>query len=684
MQELAELVKNEKHLKELDKLGIEKIPDLLFYFPYRYEDFSNLIDIVDVAEGQNVSIKGVIKQIKSFAGFRGHGNRAEAVISDATGSIKAVWFNQAYLAKTFADGDEIFLAGAARTYKDKGLQLQSPIYEKLEFDKENVHTARILPIYRLGGHLPLRTLRGIIFEALRFLPEIEETLPADLIAELELLDLQTTLKNLHFPESDALLARARKRMAFEEIFTNLLAVQRHKLQWKKKHATKVTFNKFLVQNFVNDLPFEITTDQRKAAWEILQDLETPVPMNRLLEGDVGSGKTLVAFIAALQTTDLRLQTVLLCPTEILAEQHYASALKYFENRPQISLMLLTSKIAKINGKKENKKRLLEELAHGGPQFIISTHAILQKNVVFENLALVIIDEQHRFGVRQRAALKQKTAEFSPHLLSMTATPIPRTLKLTLFGDLEISQIKQMPKNRKKIITKLVEPEERKKAYVFLRQKIKAGRQAFVVTPLIEESDKLGVKAATTEFEELKKVFSEFNVGLLHGKMTQPQKEKTMQEFLADNIQILVSTSIIEVGVDVPNAAIILIEGAERFGLAQLHQFRGRVGRAEHQSYCLLFATEQPNSVPNERLQKFTKITDGFELAELDLKYRGFGNIFGEEQSGFLNFKYFSFSENADLTEQAKLWTKKILDQDPELKKHPQLAAKIADKVVHLE
>jgi|SRR5579872_475398 len=682
MSDLELLTKNQNTIKELHKLGIQKASELLFYLPYRHEDFSNLVTISEIKEGQNVSIKGAVKQIKAIAGFHGHANRCEAIISDQTGSIKTVWFNQSYLAKTFAPGDEIFLSGVARNYK--GLQLQNPIYEKIQPEKEHIHTARILPIYRLSINLPLRTLRGLIFEALKFLPEIEETLPEQLIAELNLLDLQTALKNLHFPESPEILERAKKRFSFEEIFIELLAVQKHKMNLQQKQAIPVPFNKFLVQNFISELPFEITADQKRAAWEILQDLEKSTPMNRLLEGDVGSGKTLVAFIAALENTEKKLQTVLLCPTEILAQQHYGLALKYFENYPAIGLILLTSKIAKINGTSVTKKRVLEELAHGGPQFVISTHAILQKSVEFRNLALVIIDEQHRFGVRQRATLKRKTPEYSPHLLSMTATPIPRTLKLTLFGDLQISQIKQLPANRKKIITKLVDSEQRSKAEKFIRGQIQSGRQVFVVTPLIEESDKLGVKAAETEYQNLKKVFPEFKIALLHGKMKQPQKEQIMREFLENKNQILVSTSIIEVGVDVPNAAVIVIEAAERFGLAQLHQFRGRVGRSVHQSYCLLFSSATASDKALERLQKFTKITDGFELAELDLSYRGFGNIFGLEQSGFYNFQFFSFIHHTELAEQARTSVKKILDQDPELKKYPRLAGRIADKIVHLE
>ncbi|GAC1413377.1 MAG: ATP-dependent DNA helicase RecG [Candidatus Doudnabacteria bacterium] len=667
--------------KDLSKLGIKDPSDLLFYFPFRYEDFSNVAKIANLKEGDQISIKATVNEIKSIPGFYGRKiSRAEAVVSDNSGSLKVVWFNQPYLANNFKSGDEIFLAGTVRFYKT--LQLQNPVYEKIKGDDQvSVHTSRILPIYRLAGNLSLRALRSAIFNSLKGIDIVKETLPIEIVDQLNLLNITETVKNLHFPESDALLKSAQERMSFEEVFYAQLAIQKHKNELVEQKAYKFSFNKTLVQSFIKTLPFELTADQKKAVWDILQDLEKAQPMNRLLEGDVGSGKTLVAFIAALSVVNSEKQAVLLCPTEILAQQHYQSALKYFEDYTKISLILLTSKKAVLNGKDISKKELLQEIEHGGPQFIISTHAVLEKNVQFEKLGLVIIDEQHRFGVRQRALLKQKTSTTQPHLLSMSATPIPRTLRLTLFGDLQISQINQLPSGRKIIKSRLVANSERPESYEFIRKQIALGRQAFVVTPLIEESDGLGVKAATSEQQALQKKFAPLTVGLLHGKMKSTEKEEVLAHFLAKKIDILVSTSVIEVGIDIPNASVMVIEGADRFGLAQLHQFRGRVGRSEHQSFCFLF-TENENEKTLERLDKFTTTHNGFELAEMDLKNRGFGNIFGEEQSGFYYFKYYNFDK--ELSDKAKFWAKKILASDPNLKKHPILWKKIEDKVIHLE
>jgi ATP-dependent DNA helicase RecG len=674
----------EKFWKELKKLGINNSSDLLFYFPFRYEDFSNVIKISDLKAGDQISLKATIIEIKAIPGFYGKKiSRAEAVVNDESGSLKVVWFNQPYLASYLKKGDEVFLAGTIRFYKT--LQLQNPIYEKIKsfdgVDQESIHTGRILPIYHLSGNLSLRNLRNAIFEALNDIHLVEEKFPAAIIKDLKLMDIQSTLKNLHFPDNEELLEKAKQRIAFEEIFFAQLAIQKHKNQLQLQKANQYPFQKTLITNFLATLPFELTADQKKAIWDILKDIELDKPMNRLLEGDVGSGKTLVAFSSALEILNTGDQVVFLCPTEVLAQQHYNSAIKYFTDYPRLSLILFTSKLSYLNGKPLPKKNLIEEIKHGGPQLIISTHAVLEKNVDFKNIGMVIIDEQHRFGVRQRAALKQKQSKFHPHLLSMSATPIPRTLRLTLFGDLQISQINQMPSGRKQIKTRFVPAAERNASYEFIKKEITQGRQAFVVTPLIDESDRLGVKAATTEFEALKKIFSPLKIGLLHGRLKSSEKEETMRQFLANQLQILVSTSVIEVGVDVPNASVMIIEGADRFGLAQLHQFRGRVGRAEHQSYCLLFSDNE-NEKTLERLSKFTKTTSGFELAEIDLKNRGFGNIFGEEQSGFYYFKYYNFDK--ELSDKAKAWAKKILGEDPELKKHSFFLSKVADKVIHLE
>lgn len=647
---------NPRHAKELRKLEINTVSDLLFYFPYRHEDFSNLRRIADVKQGDQISVRGIIKDIKAINGFYGRINRAEAVVSDDSGSLAVVWFNQSYLANSLKKGDEIFLSGTARFYKT--LQLQNPVYEKINAEGEQIHTARIVPIYRLTANLALRTLRALIYSSLAALHEVKETLPEDIIKDVDLLDIHLTIKNLHFPDDLQVLEQAKRRMAFEEIFNIQKEIFRRKQEQAKQKAIQIPFNKHLVTEFIKTLPFELTPDQKNAAWEILQDLEKATPMNRLLEGDVGSGKTLVAFIAALETVQQNNQAVLLCPTEILAKQHYQSAMKYLEGYPHISLVLLTSKAIQLNGKAIKKAEVLEEIKHGGPQFIISTHAILQKEVELKQVALIIIDEQHRFGVKQREAISEKQKSLvkqnsmHPHTLSMTATPIPRTLQMAILGDVQVSQIKRLPAGRKPVKTKFVAPHERSAAYIFINKQISEGRQVFVVTPLIEESDRLGVKAATTEKENLQKIFPRIDIDLLHGRMKSADKEKVMQRFLDGQSKILVSTSIIEVGIDVPNASVMVIEGADRFGLAELHQFRGRVGRAEHQSYCFLF-TESENPQVAERLESFSKIQDGFKLAEIDLENRGFGNILGQEQSGFITFKFFDFRKHQDLAEKAK-------------------------------
>ena len=402
-------------------------------------------------------------------------------------------------------------------------------------------------------------------------------------------------------------------------------------------------------------------------------------MNRLLEGDVGSGKTLVALAASLEALQRGLEVAILCPTEILAQQHYATAMGYLEKYRGISCILLTGKSAKINGAVATKKIVLDEIAHGGPHLVVGTHATIQKDVKFKDLALAVIDEQHRFGVRQRAALT--SGKSHPHLLSMTATPIPRTLRLSLFGDLDVSEIRRKPEGRKPVVTKLVEDNERPRAYAFIADQLQAGRQAFVVTPLISEGVS-EAKAATVEFESLKKLFPKFKIGLLHGKMAAQAKEAAMASFLAHETDILVSTTVVEVGVDVQNASVMAIEGAERFGLAQLHQLRGRVGRADHQSYCMLFTS--PGVTDVERLKKFATIQDGFALAELDLQIRGGGNVLGEEQSGSYGFRFFSFASYPDLNRAAKEWAIKLLSVDEKLADYPSLRSKVREKFVHEE
>ena len=666
----------------LKKVGIETVRDLLFYFPYRYLDFSQVKTIKELKPDEPVSFKVTIKQIQSRFSFRSHINLAEGIVSDETGSLKVVWFNQGYLAKTLKAGDEVFLAGTPEYY-NFGLQLTNPLYEKVsDFPK---HTARLVPVYHLTSGLYPKTLRNLIASVLPLANEVEDSLPVGIKDRQKLLPIAQTILYSHFPEQLENVEAAKKRLAFEEIFLNQLSAQQHKMKLEQKKSYVIKFDQDLIKNFLSSLPFQLTTGQKKAAWDVLQDLEKPTPMNRLVEGDVGSGKTLVGLLAALETANNGLQAVLLAPTEILAKQHYETIEKLLVTKSRgreilLPVSLLTNNYSELDGEKITKVKLQKCIAQGMPGIFVGTHALLAKKIKFKNLALVIIDEQHRFGVEQRATLIQDSM-IVPHLLSLTATPIPRTLQLAYYGDLSLSQIKSKPAGRKPIVTQLVAKADRPKAYQFIAEQIKAGRQVFVITPLIEESETLEVKSAKTELENLKKIFPDFVIGLLHGRMKSKDKEQAMTDFLNKKIHILVSTSVVEVGVDVPNASVMVIEGAERFGLAQLHQFRGRVGRAEHQSYCLLF-TENEKPEVHERLQAFTKTQDGFALAELDLHQRGFGELYGANQSGW-NFKYFN-PTYVSLIEPARNEAKKILAGDLELKMHPELKNKIQGKVIHFE
>ena len=668
------------HIAALLKLGINTVQDLLLYFPYRYLDFSKTAKIKDLKPGENVSLKVTIKNISSRFSFRGRMSLAEAVVSDDSGSIKVVWFNQPYLAKSLKAGDEIFLAGQA-DYYNFSLQMTNPIYEKVsEFP---IHTSRLVPLYHLKQNIYPKSFRNFISQVLPLADEVADILPASLVKNQALMDIGATIKASHFPVSNHELAKAKRRLAFEEIFLSQLLAQKKKLEMAHKGAYQIKFNQKLIKQFVDSLPFKLTDEQKKSAWEILQDLEKSIPMNRLLEGDVGSGKTLVALIAALQAVYEGYQVALLAPTEILAKQHLETAKKYtslIHGRELMRYGLLTNNYSLIKDKKEPKTKLQALIKEGMPALYIGTHALLEKKIKFKKLALVIIDEQHRFGVEQRSTLLLDSNRV-PHLLSMTATPIPRTLQLAFFGELDISQIKQKPADRKPIQTKLVTPENRSKAYGFIDQQISSGRQVFVITPLVEESDKIGAKSAKKEQENLKKIFPKLTIGLLHGRLKGKEKEAVMERFLNNQTQILVSTSVVEVGVDVPNASVMLIEGAERFGLAQLHQFRGRVGRAGHQSFCFLF-TEKEDEETKKRLESFVKTQDGFELAELDLKQRGFGEIYGQEQAGW-NFKYFDPSYTA-LIQPARQEAKKIMADDFTLDSYPLLKDKIANKIVHFE
>lgn len=667
----------EKITKILDRLGLENVQDLLFYFPFRYDDFTKSLPIADLKVDTNANIIGTVELIQNKRSARRRMYLTEALISDASDTIKIIWFNQPFLTRTLKVGDRVSLAG--RVSENHGqITMISPLYEKI-ISEDLIHTKGLIPNYHLTASITQKQIRALIKQTIILADNVPDWLPGDIKKRLGLLDLSEALKKIHFPKNLGEAFSAQKRLGFTELFLRQLKAQMIKKQIKSKSAPKIKFQEKATQEFVASLPFKLTDAQKKSAWEILQDMEKSAPMSRLLEGDVGSGKTLVAVMALLNVALNEKQAALMVPTEILAQQHFNSISK-----------LLAPYNFKIELLTHNHKAKDATDAN----IIIGTQALIQENVKFHDLALVIVDEQHRFGVKQRQKLldfnngKNNDSHLTPHFLSMTATPIPRSLALAIYGDLDLSIISQMPANRKKIITKLITEDKRPKAYDFIREQIKNGRQVFVVCPLIDESDKLGVKSVKKEHEKLdKEIFPELTVGLLHGKLKAKEKEAIMADFVANKIQILVSTSVIEVGVDVPNATLMIIEGAERFGLATLHQFRGRVGRSDYQSYCFLFPSneELSNSKTLERLDAMTKYSDGFSLAKIDLKLRGAGEIYGVGQSGFPELQIASLFDYENI-KKAQEEAISLVASDPELAKYPLLRAKLGEweDSIHLE
>jgi len=659
-------------VKKFAKLNIKTVGDLLYHFPFRYDDFSNFTPIVGLEYNSQATVRGTILSAKNINIFKRRMTLTETVIEDESGAIKSVWFNQPYLLNQFKPGRQINISGRVALNKKK-LCFSNPAYEFA--NKDLLHTGRLVPVYPETRGLTSRWLRLVIKPLLRFANQIADILPNDLKKTYHLPNLEYALSQIHFPETLEKAELAKRRFAFEELFVLQLfmAMERSKLQ--KQNAPAIKFDEEMAKKFVASLSFNLTDDQKKSAWQIIQDIQQNKPMNRLLEGNVGSGKTIVAAMATYFTALSDYQTAFMAPTEILSRQHYEKIWPLL-SKFGINVGLLTSSEAKISGNKISKKEFTGKIAAGEISIVIGTHSLLQKNVDFKNLALVIIDEQHRFGVNQRAALTQNKTTI-PHLLSMSATPIPRTLGLTIWGDLDLSIIEEMPKGRKNIITKIAPPAERQKVYEFIKGEIKKGRQAFIVCPLIEESETLAVKAVKKEFERLQKeIFPELKIGLLHGRLRPKEKEKVMSEFLEKNLDILITTSVIEVGIDVPNATVMIIEGADRFGLASLYQFRGRVGRGEHQSYCFLL-TDSLSEKTNERLKAIETAQSGFDLAEKDLEMRGPGDFIGVRQSGLPDLAIASLTD-AKLIGETREAAKKILRESPNLKNYPLLANKVLE------
>lgn len=688
------------YAKKLKKMGIQTAGDLLFHFPVRYIDFSQIKNIADLKINEPACVKGTIEDIKNEISYRRRLFITKAVVKDDSGIIGVTWFNQPYLANSLKQGDKVYLAGKI-TISNQGAYLSSPTYEKISpFEDEGLgptHTARLIPVYEETRGITSRWLRYVIKPLLFSIKDkLPETLPAETIKENKLLGINNALSQIHFPDNLKIAEQAKQRFAFEELFFLELFVLSKKQEMEELNSIAIPLNLEKIQDFVKSLNFKLTKSQKKVSWQILKDLEKQKPMSRLLQGDVGSGKTIVAALIALNVIKAGYQVAFMAPTEILSKQHFKTLADFFKGF-KIDIGLLTGKTDKYVSKKLNqpieisRKKLLENTLNSKIDILVGTHSLIQDKVKFGNLAFVVLDEQHRFGVKQRAKLCKKHSAI-PHLLSMTATPIPRSLTLTIYGDLDLSLLDEMPKGKRKIITKVITDKERDDAYQLVREEIKKGKQAFVICPRIEKSENkendktgwAGVKSVKEEFEYLsEKIFPKLRLAMLHGKVPSLEKNKIMKDFARGKIDVLVSTSVVEVGIDIPNATIMLIEGADRFGLAQLHQFRGRIGRKGDKSYCLLFYSN--NKSAPKRLRSLAKIDNGLELAEIDLKIRGPGQFFGTKQWGLPDIAMNALADFS-LVEKTRQIAKEILELDPKLKKHPLLKKRVQkfQERIHLE
>lgn len=671
---------------QLKKLCLTNIEDLIYHYPFRYDDYSQIISIEELKTKKSGTILAKINLIENHRSPRKRMIITEAIVSDDTDSIKAVWFNQPYITKNLSSGKKVYLAGKIDYDKQYGLQFSNPSYE-LYKGGNPIHTGRLVPIYPLTARLTQKQIRFLIHQSIEVIQNIEDWLPRDIRTKYNFINLSYALEQIHFPQNNTWLEKALRRLRFDELFLIQLRNQLTRKKIKSRNAPVITFKQEETKKFVDSLPFTLTNAQKKASWEIIKNLEKNTPMNRLLEGDVGSGKTVVAVMAILNVLLNNYQAVYMVPTEILAEQHFKTISELLQPC-NVTIALLTRNNAKTNTNNPTKSMLIETIKSGNINLIIGTHALIQKNIKFKNLALTIVDEQHRFGIKQRAALIKSSGlkHRSPHFLSMTATPIPRSVALTVYGDLDLSIIDEMPKGRKHIITKIIEQKESKDVYTFVADEIKKGRQAFVICPLIDPSDKLGVKSVTEEYTKLKdSIFQNLRIDKLHGKLKTETKQKVIKNFVHNKTNILVSTTVIEVGIDIPNATLLIIEGADRFGLAQLYQLRGRIGRGKHQSYCFLFL-ETENEKAKQRLKALMSAKNGFELAEIDLKMRGPGEVFGTQQSGFIkDLKIANLSDTETISYAQKV-AKDIIAQSPNLEKYPLLKEKMSQltHVAHLE
>jgi len=659
-----------------EKLSVRTIRDFLYLFPNRHLDYSQIKTVSQLTEGEEETI---IANVWQATEIRPGGRRStEAIVGDETGNVRAVWFNNPYLVRQLATNNRIVLSGRVRLFQGRYV-FESPEWEPVQ-EADLVHTGRLVPVYPLTQGLRPRQVRKLMKQVIdQWAWQVPDFLPEKIKKRRDLLELPQAIYQAHYPDDEALKDQARVRLAFDELFLLQLGVLSKKREWQEgQTANPLSINTDALDLFIKSLPFELTAAQNRVLEELLADLEKTKPMSRLLQGEVGSGKTVVATTGLLMAAANDCQGALMAPTEILAEQHFNTICQLLSAAGQTEekdnhthtysgILPRPITIALLMGATPatRKRELHQQIQDGDINIVIGTHALIQKEVGFKRLGLAVIDEQHRFGVVQRSTLRQKG--FNPHVLVMTATPIPRTLALTLYGDLDLSVIDELPPGRQEIKTKWLRPSQRESAYAFLRREIADGRQAFIICPIIEESEAVQARAATIEHEHLsREVFPDLRLGLLHGRLSASDKEKVMRRFYNGELGILVSTAVVEVGIDVPNATVMMVESADRFGLSQLHQFRGRVGRGTEQSYCMLMAQE-PSEVARMRLDIIENTQDGFKLAEEDLKLRGPGEFFGTRQSGLPDLRMAKLSD-VPLLEMARTEALQLFEEDKALEK----------------
>lgn len=650
----------EKNAKTLERLGICSLGDLLYHFPRRYDDYSQLKPINRLKYKDEVTVIGTVQKASRRDIRGGKMKLVEAIITDGSGSLRATWFNQPWILKRLKVDSQVVLAGKIDQYLGR-LTISNPELEHL--DGKNLHTNRVVPVYPLTKRITQRSLRFITDQVVSYwAPRVQDFLPDEIRESASLFDLPNALLQVHYPDSTEKLKQARQRLAFDEIFLLQMGVMKQKYLWEAQTANVFAISDEILQSRLEKLPFTLTGAQQRSFEDVRKDLASGRPMNRLIQGDVGSGKTVVAGLAIAMVAHFGAQSAIMAPTSILAEQHYQT----LTNMLAVDNGLLQpEEIRLLIGATSNteKQEINEGLAQGKIKVVVGTHAILEDPVTFSELELIVIDEQHRFGVKQRSKLRSKGE--NPHLLVMTATPIPRSLALTLYGDLDLSLIDELPPGRQEISTHILYPRERERAYQLIRKQVEDGHQAFIIYTLVEESEKSEDKAAVEEHQRLQSdIFPDLRLGLLHGRLRPQEKEEVIGAFRDGSYDILVSTSVVEVGVDIPNATVMVIEGANRFGLAQLHQFRGRVGRSETKSYCLLIP-QHPDAVENERLKAMAESNDGFILAEKDLAQRGPGDFLGTQQSGYFELKMARITD-VPLIEKARKHAQSMFEKDPDL------------------